>query len=66
VERTCDDGQEAQPPGPSRRTRAVLIAAAVAAVAAAWVYRPTLGFVLGMALLLAITAMFMKRPPLDQ
>jgi len=66
VNRKCDEGQEAQPPGPSRRVRAVSITLAAVAVAAAWVYHPTLGFVLGLALLLAITAMFMKRPPLDQ
>lgn len=64
VEGTPEDEQgTGEPPRPSRRVKTGVLVTALLAVAAAWVYRPVLGYVLGMALFLILTATFMKPPP---
>lgn len=59
------EGEEGigQPPRPSRPVKIGVLVAALVVVAAAWVYSSVLGYVLGLALFLILTATFMKPPP---
>jgi len=48
---------------PSRPVRIALITLAVIVVAGAWVYNPVVGYILGLALLIFLTARLGKKPP---
>jgi len=57
-----DEEGTSKPPRPSRRVKIGVLVVALLAVAAAWVYSSVLGYVLGLALFLILTATFMKPP----
>ena len=58
-----EEKQDKESPQPSRPVRIALITLAVIVVAGAWVYNPVVGYILGLALLIFLTARLGKKPP---